>query len=397
MPPARRRIVLVTDGPLPTPAQRDARFCALRADQFAAALAHHDVRLVDARLPDDALRALGVDPDRPERLAADAVVSAGIYAPTRLALRLAADRPLWLDLPGDPFADAQAAAWYGDLTPPETRAARVEAVAADAAAVFGPALARADRVSAVSGPSRHALLGMLGLVGRTARTPPGEELVHTIPIAWRFGGLEERAWRPPGPLRILWAGSLNTWFDVDTAWAGVAGAMDVADVELHVTGGGVAGHHVGDAARLAAKVRASPHAARVHLHGWLPEPALAEVVATCNVAVSLDRPGYEPELGSRTRVLFALHQGLRVVATPRTELVRELAAAGFVTVVPPGDPVAVTRALLSDPSPAPDRAPLRARYSVDATTAALRAWADAPGRAAPLPTPKRGWLRRRGG
>lgn len=355
------RVVLVGDGPFPSPADREVTFARLRLATFARALDEHEVVVVDAR-------------DPPPSVEGEVVVAAGIYRPTRVALRLAGERPLLLDLPGDPFADAQAAA---------ALAADPEAVAAEADRVFGAALRRGDRFVAVSGPSRYAAIGALGAVGRVARTPPGEEWVDVVPVAWDFAGLPERPPRPPGrPLRVALSGSFNTWFDAETALTALLVAMDRAPVEVEVTGGPVAGHHVDDYARFVAAARASRHAARFRFHGWVDGETLAAVLSRCHVGLCLDRPGFEAELGSRTRVLFWLHQGLQVVATARGELVRELAEAGHVVAVPAGDPQATAAALLGLGEPR-DRADLRARYDVRVVGEPIRRWARAPRRRPP--------------
>ena len=363
------RIALVGEGPIPGPGNAETRFASLRFDWFRTALADHEVLLFDSRHPVDR-----VAWSRAQRC--DAIVSAGVYGPTRTALQLVDDQPLWIDLPGDPFADAQA---VGALTDPE-------AVAREAAAVFLPALARADAFSTISSRSRFSLLGQLGALGRLARTRPGEEWAWIVPIPWSFGSQPERLVRAHAgnPRRVLLAGSFNTWFDAETALASLLLAMDQADVEAHITGGPVPGHHVEDYTRFQTGARASRHAGRFHFHGWLEETSLGDVVAACDVLLCLDRPGFEPELGSRTRVLFALHQGLAVVATPRSELVHDLARDGFVCPVPLSDPAATAAALLHA-HPPPERAALRTTYDVDAVVAPLRAWAAAPVRRRPAP------------
>jgi hypothetical protein len=356
------RIALLGEGPLPSPGATDTAFAQLRLACFHAALREdHDVRIVDVRTEDV--------PAALRRLRPAAVVTAGTFGPTRAALAAIGDEPLCVDLPGDPFADAQMVAAFG----------AADAVAAEARAVFLPALLRADAFTAISGPSRYALLGQLGALGRLARTPPGQEWVHVAPVAWDFPGLVEAPpRRADAPPRVALVGGFNTWFDGETLLDGLLRTMDRGPLAVTCVGGPIPGHHAETWATFAAGARASRHTRRFRFLERLPPAALGDALADCTVGVVLDRPGYEPELGSRTRLLLFLHQGLRVVATARCELARDLAAGGFLAAVPPGDPVALADALLAPAPPLADRAPLRARYGIAATTAGLRAWAAAP-------------------
>ncbi len=349
-------------GPLPGPRSTDTSFAHLRLSQIYTALrADHDVHLVDVRSDDVALALRELRPT--------AVVTAGTFGPTRAALAAIAGEPLCIDLPGDPFADAQMVAAFGGA----------EAVAAEARAVFVPALLRGDAFLTIGGPSRHALVGQLGLLGRLARTPPGEEWAFVTPVAWDFPGLPESAPRAPGrPVRVALVGGFNTWFDGETLLAGLLRAMDRAPIGVDVVGGPIPGHHTETWSTFAAGARTSVHAGRFTFHERLPPAGLARVLAGCTVGVSLDRPGYEPELGSRTRLLLYLHQGLPVIATARSELARDLADGGWLRAIPERDPLALADALLAPTEPLPDRAPLRARYGIEATTAGLRAWAARP-------------------
>jgi hypothetical protein len=359
------RVVLIGEGPLPSPKETETAFAQLRLHQLHEALrAAHDVALVDIR-SDDVGAAL-----RDHRPLA--VVTAGIHGPTRAALAHIGDQPLCIDLPGDPFADAQMVAAAGGAAE----------VAADARAVFVPALARGDVFLTIGGPSRHALIGQLGLLGRTAVTPLEHEWGLVTPISWSFPGLPEGEPRPRERLpRVALVGGFNTWFDDETLLAGLLLAMDRSRLEVVCIGGPIPGHHTESWARFSAAARTSRHARRFTFHDRAPAAQLADLLAPCSVGVVLDRPGYEPELGSRTRLLLYLHQGLSVVSTTRCELARELAAGGWIRPVPCADPTALAHSLLLT-DPLPDRAPLRARYSVDATTQGLREWLRRPRRAA---------------
>ena len=114
----------------------DGGFAALRTRHFAAVLPGASV--LDWR---ESVT------DRAVQLSPDVVVTAGNHGPTRAAMRVldalaAAGLPepaFWLDVAGDPFAEAQAAAHA-------TGAVAAE-VAAEAQLVWGAAYARADAFS----------------------------------------------------------------------------------------------------------------------------------------------------------------------------------------------------------------------------------------------------------
>ncbi len=370
------RIALLGDGTLADAHSPDAAFAQLRLLQFHEGLRldGHEVRVLDAAT---ATRA------QVRALAPDAVVSAGTWTPVRAALEVCGDLPLCVDLPGDPFADAQAAAFASGSA---ANAAGVEAAARAAEEVFVPALRRAQAFTTIGEPARHALLGQLGVTGRLARTPPGEEQVFVTPIAWRFPGLPPAVPRPhaPGaPLIVALVGGFNAWLDEDALVSGLLEAMSRVgahggEVRVRVVGGPIPGHHEAGFARFRARATASPHAGAFTFLPRLAAPALGEALAEAHALAWVDRPGAEPLLGSRTRALLALHQGLRVVATVRCALAHQLADGGWLSPLV-GDPGAALTETLErwwrTGAPAlPDVAPLADRMSVAATTREVRVW-----------------------
>lgn len=329
-----------------------AGFAGARFRHFRSVIegAGHTVLPVDARD--------GADTGR----AADVVVSAGIYRPTEAAVRIAGERPLWIDLPGDPFADAQAVV---------ARGGDPERVSEDCARVFLPALARADGFSTIGAVSRWTLIGQLGLMGRWVG--PDKLPVHPIPIAWP-GSSGEPPPADPGPdragvLRILLAGSFNTWFDEDAVADVLIEVMERTAVEVHVTGGpGQPGGYERFRERMAGRP--------VTFHGWVDEPAA--IFARCEVLLTLDRPDvWEPYAGSRTRVLSARAAGLRVVASAGPELVDELAAVGQLCAVRRH---AEAVAALLDRSAPPDAGWAAERYDPVRIAAPLLDWLAVPRR-----------------
>ena len=380
------RLLLIGCGPLPHPAARSLSFAQLRAAHLRDALAADGHRVhtlllgpagpslpgVEAAAPDD--------PALPARLArlaeeADAVVTAGPYLPARLADLAPIEAPLWIDLPGDPFAELDALLRRGPLP--------AERLAAALAAAHAP-LRRADALSVISQRQRLATLGELAAIGRIGEGAPA---VHPIPIA----ALTDWPALPPRPvdhpLRVALSGAFNAWFDEEAAIAGLDDALRaMPDLGVISTGGGVPGFFEAGGRRWEAF--AARHPGRVHHHGWIDHAALPAALTPARVGLCLDRPGLEPELGSRTRALLFAHLGMALVASPRTELVAALSAdhPGAVFPVEDADPATLIAALR-----AAGRSTVAARLALQRDVAArfaplplaapLRAWAQAPRRA----------------
>ena len=180
--PDGRRLLVLGWGPLPFEEARMNYAPGTRSWQLARGLAGdgHAVCLALARIPgayDEEAREVvelaerdGVlivwlerrDFEAPgilERLVddfrPDALVGAAAQ-PAHRAVELAADLPLWVDVFGDPMAEAQAKALVdggGEHVVAYLR-------------LLSPLLARGDAFSAVSDRQRWALLGQLGVAGR---------------------------------------------------------------------------------------------------------------------------------------------------------------------------------------------------------------------------------------
>lgn len=316
---------------------------------------------------------------------AEVIVSAGPYAPGRFAAAVVGERPWFADVPGDPFAELQAVAIAGAEGELGARAQATDLAARSV-------LARADAFSVVSEPQRAGLIGQLGLMGRLADPDPAER-IFTVPVAWRF----PQAPRPPrprapgDPLVVALAGGFNTWLDEDTLMDGLGRALRAEPrISALALGGPIPGHHTRGYARFEAWARAWPD--RVRLHPWAPERELEALLGAAHVGLCLDRPGYEAELGSRTRLLFFAHQGLLGVGTARAALARELVALGGLRPVPVGDGAALAETLCSlvhEPAPVAQiqaaAASLAARYDPARVLAPLLTWLEAPRRRAPAP------------
>jgi hypothetical protein len=240
---------------------------------------------------------------------------------------------------------------------------------------------RGDAFSTISDPARFALLGQLGLLNRLAPLAPGVNPVHTIELAWDFPQKQGQARQGSGPLKISLLGSFNGWFDAETLAEGLLMAADQQAVDVQVLGGQVAGHSERGFTRFQERVKKSRHTDCFRFLPMVEEEELEAVLLDREVGICLDRPGFEPVFGSRSRVLFWRYMGLKVIATTQTTFCQELAAMEQLVPVQVGDAVALKNTLLSIRElSTPDPEPLSVRFAPSKILAHLIGWAQSPTR-----------------
>lgn len=401
-PAPPRRALLIGHGPLPGPGCRQSTFGPQRTLAFAHALRQIGVELRIV-LVEEGADASPLPPGwaatlrrgRADALAGplwigpgpELVVSAGPYTPALIAAHHRGGAPWIADLPGDPFAELQAA---------EGGAALPAGAAADARAIATRTLAEADHLLVISAPQRLACLGQLGLLGRLGGAAEADR-VQICPISAPALGPDgaplpprpPRARAPGEPLRVLVGGALNGWQALDALIGGVEQALSAgAPLELHLSGGAGGALAPAQEEQLRAFLHRRSGDPRVIAHGWLAEAELEALEARCHLGLSLDGPGLEPELGSRTRLLRWTWAGLGLLGTARCALAAALAAAGGLREIEarPAAVAAALRALAAggaDPaSTVPAAQALIAEIAhPDVALAPLRALARAPSRA----------------
>lgn len=391
-----RRVALI--GRIADAEGRRTGFPELRTRAFAQALqeAGHALRIVGLRPSEEAGEALppGVEQAVVEegagwleeiaRASADAeiLVAAGPFNAGRAACRVAGERPVWVDLPGDPFAELEAVA-EAEGGVPEARRVEAEAVALQV-------LGRADAIGVVSERQLYMVQGQLGLLGRLG---PPSPTVALSPVAWHFPTPERPFRQRPArsPLRVLLMGSANAWLDIEAMLAGLDLAMArQPGIEVWLGEGDLPLHHPRGGARLRAWAEARP---RVRRLPRLPDAELSLALEPAHLGLFVDRPVLEAATGSRTRALFWLHQGLRVLATTRTELCARLARDGLLVPLASAAPEALAAALLrlhEEPwqeGPETARRQLAEELAPSHAAAALLRFVQDPRRARGRPSP----------
>lgn len=329
----------------------------------------------------------------------DAILGVGTILPVWAGVRLSNLAPVWADVFGDPIVELQAKA---QLYP----AQGVEDVQYHVYRMLTDVLRRADRLSALSNPQAHAIMGMLALAGRLDARTAAAPLTHVIPC-----GLDTQAQAPhvashrdraraklgyrPDDFVVAWSGSYNTWMDGDALFEGIERAMrGEPRIRYLSTGGGQADYNSAVYDRFRERVQASPLRDRFDLRGWLPRTEAEFLQAAADVGINIDRWTREAVLGSRSRILHMLNIGLPVASTCICELTRDLRDAGGLFEFAVGDPGSLAELLAGlarEPgerlgqSAAVGRDFVRKRYAFEETMRECLEWVEAPRRAPDRP------------
>lgn len=267
--------------------------------------------------------------------APDAIIGVNHLA-SWVAARLPLAVPLWADLNGYEMAEKQGqAAGLGDDSV-LTEAWRKESLIAR----------RADKLSTVSRPQLHALLGEMAGLGRLNRHTFHYHFAHHIPNAAHPAFYELTPYSASAPeadpdagaesvptpfLRgrivpedafvLLWSGGYNYWTDPDFLFEFLDIALD-ANPALHFvsTGGAIAGYNEQTYRQFEARVRTSPNRDRYHLLGWLTGDEVLAVYREADLGLNIDEPNYETFFGARNRINNFMAAGLPVLTTYGSEI-----------------------------------------------------------------------------
>lgn len=334
----------------------------------------------------------------------DAVVASAFF-PCLFATRLATDRPVWMDVFGDPTTENQVRL----ETQGSNRGLR------NAVEFERRILQRGDIFSACSDPQRFALVGKLAALGRLDFRTSGYPFVHRIPPAApelpapaAAAPMLRGSRVPQEAFLVLWSGGYNVWADLPTLFAGLEEAMR-RDPKLHFVSTGWPAVDERPFRELESLIAASSNRARYLMLGWQNRETLLRLYGECDVSVLTARHHYDALIGAPVRLMEMLAAGLPVVTSLGWELSHEIAGRGAGLGVPIGDPAALADSLLrlsSDPEERRRLSEGAARLAADehgafATTAPLLRWAERPFRApdaAPEPASARlrDWARWKG-
>jgi glycosyltransferase involved in cell wall biosynthesis len=330
-----------------------------------------------------------------DRLRPDAVVGATVYGSNALAA-IPPRVPFWADHFGHVMAEAQAKAQLEEQNWPLAYFWNL----------LEPTLRHADKISVVSNPQRWAAVGELGLAGRLTCETSGYEFTAVIPCAFMPrnatptgaaipdrvpGSKVVRGTQVPEDAFVaLWSGGYNVWSDVDTLFRGLESAM-ARSPRIHFvsTGGSIDGHDHASYERFRERVAGSEFRSRFHLQGWVAAELVASYEAEADLGVLTEAAIYEGQLGSKNRVVQWLGRGLPALYNRVGELGSLLADEDLGLTFEVGDAAAMAERIAWAAEHPEELAAMRrraqdhvaARFSIEATTRELVAWAERPRRA----------------
>lgn len=236
------------------------------------------------------------------------------------ATRVFGKCPVWMDIYGDKLAEIQVA----QFTQKNDRGYRTMLRYLDSVLQGG------DVYSTCSTHQEYALVGQLGMVSRLNRHTLGYEFVYPI-----LPGISVNANKPKQVLQlrdslvpadgfiVLWCGGYNVWTDVKILFQALNQAMSRDPRIVFVSVGGGVGLAQNDSyERFLAMIKTSEFQQRFYMLGWRPVSEVPEYYHQADVGINLDAFQYETLLGTRTRLVEMMQNGLMVITSLGCELSR---------------------------------------------------------------------------
>lgn len=369
--PGPRRVLIISDGPVPTPEQAVVEGGGLRcwglamglragAPELEVTVAYH----ASHRKPDhtdwtNGVRVTTWDQATIAGLVADADTVLVSYCLTALSSRIASlltpDQQLVLDAYVPIHVEVSA---RGAADPrPEYRAFQTDLAA------WNESLRRGDLLLCASESQRLYYLGVLGALGRLNPLTYGHPLVVTVPFGIpreapvaRSRPITRRLGESPAR-RVVWFGGLYPWFDLRRLVDAVALANERVPMRLTVVGARNPFQHHPDFLEKSREL--VKHCARpglrdlVHFEDWVAYHDRADWYLDADLAVLVNEPGDENALAWRTRLVDCVWAGLPVVTNGGDPLGERLIAAGAAHRFDRLEPAAMAQVLtdvLSDPT-----------------------------------------------
>jgi glycosyltransferase involved in cell wall biosynthesis len=259
------------------------------------------------------------------------------YDACLITTKLLTDKPIWMDIYGDPLTIIQAACYRKKSNRGYPTSIKFTK----------EVLRKGDIFSVCSTPQAHALVGELALTGRLNYQCFGYQFTRVI----LPGALSDTSYQmykqnreiifPKGINQdnfvVLWCGGYNTWMDVDTLFTGVERAM-ATDPHIRYLSIGANSYKANDNTyvRFQNLVSQSRYRDRFIMLGWRPWEEISNYYHMSDIGLNIDSLHYETIYGTRTRLLEMISAGLPIVTTLGTELSYIMKEKGLALTFDPG-------------------------------------------------------------
>lgn len=351
----KQKILIIGNSPLPNESSENRPAAGLRTFQFLESIDKNkfDIRLITIPLSSscDAVYDfqtvikkddLGIQNKIQkihDKFKPNVILGVNTY-PSYIACKINTNSPIWADLNGWIMSEAQAQAYKMDSNDFLSHYYDIEKTI----------IKRADKLSAVSKPQMHALLGELAMMGRLNKENFSHDFVSHIPNGTEYFNEESsiNSNKIAGyRFNLLWLGGYNTWVDEETLFKGVETAMQKCPKMRYLsTGGKIKGLDNKTYDRFLELVTTSKYQKRFEFLGWVDTSDIPFILKRADVGLNVDRMCTETITGARNRINEMMKFGLPVVSTLGSEISYEMAECDAGIGVKSGDAEALAEALV---------------------------------------------------
>ena len=236
------------------------------------------------------------------------LVTAGTHHPLEVAWQLNNNIPKWIDVPGDPFSEAQVkASKFND-----------DDLIEKYVSGFCSSVKFGDRFSAISTPQAHALIGQIGFTRRLTSLSLGINPVQVIPPAVP---ITKFSTNKSSKFQVVTGGGFHPWLDPLKLWKTIELSLIKNDsLTFVITGGSIPGHDQKTFNTFCNYIKCSDLKERICILGWINENKLIELAHNTLAFLNIDSFYIESILGSRNRLVFWSSHSVPCITTCFCEL-----------------------------------------------------------------------------
>lgn len=193
-------------------------------------------------------------------------------------------------------------------------------------------LKKADKISTVSLPQKHAVYGELAFLGRLSAENFAYPLMEVIQNSTEEFKTDQKIKNqklavkiPADAFVVTQIGGFNAWFDEETLFKALEKAMaENAKIHFLTTGGIIKGVDEKSYPRFQERVQKSRFKNRFYLLGWVKTEEIPLIYERADCLINVDFDCAETMMGARNRLNEGLKFGLPIITTLGSEIAEEI-------------------------------------------------------------------------